>query len=109
MGLIRPLRPIPSPPRVNMQRRQFIKRVIGTAAAASLSAASAQKVLGANERVNVALVGCGTRGMTVARLMREVPDVAFVAVCDVYESNAAKARQWAGGDCQMYGDFRKVL
>jgi predicted dehydrogenase len=92
-----------------MQRRQFLHRVIQTAAAASVSAASAQRVLGANERVNVALIGCGTRGMAVARLMREVPDVAFVAVCDVYESNANRARQWAGRDCQAYGDFRKVL
>lgn len=90
-----------------MERRQFIKGILGTAAIASAS--SAQRVLGANERVNIGLIGCGTRGMAVARLMREVPNVAFVAVCDVYEPNAAKAKTWAGGDCQAYGDFRKVL
>jgi predicted dehydrogenase len=92
-----------------MQRRQFLHRALQTAAAASVSAASTHQVLGANERVRVGLIGCGTRGLTVARLMREVPDVAFVAVCDVYEPNALKARQSAGGDCQAYGDFRKVL
>jgi predicted dehydrogenase len=92
-----------------MQRRQFIKRVIRTAAAASVSAASARRVLGANERVSVALIGCGTRGLAVARLMREVPNVSFVAACDVYQTNANRARDWAGRDCQAYGDFRKAL
>ncbi|MCI0377456.1 MAG: Gfo/Idh/MocA family oxidoreductase, partial [Gemmataceae bacterium] len=60
-------------------------------------------------RVNVALIGCGGRGMAVARLMRQVPDVAFVAVCDVYERNAGRARDWAGDGCQIYRDFRRVL
>src|ERR1700676_3141306 len=95
-----------------MKRRTFIKTALqGTAAACSVTAALGQgdNVRGANERVNVALIGCGTRGMAVARLMREVPNVAFVAVCDVYETNANRARQWAGRDCQAYGDFRKVL
>jgi predicted dehydrogenase len=91
-----------------MKRRQFLQRVVRTAAATA-TAASAQRVFGANERVRVGLIGCGTRGMTVARLMRPVPDVAFVAVCDVYERNARAAREWAGSDCQAYGDFRKIL
>lgn len=92
-----------------MQRRQFNKSVVQSAAVATLSAASAARVLGANERVNVGLIGCGVRGMYVARLMRAVPNVAFTAVCDVYEPHAARAREWAGEGCQSYGDFRKVL
>src|SRR5687768_4014664 len=91
-----------------MQRRQFIKGVLQTTAVVA-SAASARRVHGANERVDVALVGCGGRGMYVARLMRQVPDVAFVSVCDVYEPNAAKAKAWAGEGCTAYSDFRKVL
>src|SRR5262245_30533169 len=91
-----------------MQRRQFIRRVL-QGAAVSAGALSAPKALGANERVRVGLIGCGVRGMTVARLMREVPDVAFVAVCDVYAPHAAKAKEWAGPECQSYGDFRQVL
>jgi len=57
--------------------------VIQTAAAASVGAAPARNVLGANERVRVGLIGCGTRGLAVARLMGEVPNVAFVAVCAI--------------------------
>jgi predicted dehydrogenase len=96
-----------------MKRRTFIKSAAhGTAAAYAVSSSLAQQpgnVIGANERVNIALIGCGTRGMAVARLMNQAPNVAFVAVCDVYETNANRARQWAGGTCQAYKDFRQVL
>lgn len=93
-----------------MKRRQFIKRVAQTAAVVSASTAfSAQRVLGANERVNVALIGCGGRGLAVAKLMRAVPDVDFVAVCDVYDPRAATAREWAGTHAKSFRDFRKVL
>jgi predicted dehydrogenase len=93
-----------------MKRRTFIRTVAGSAAAGwAASSAFAQNVQGANERVNVALIGCGTRGMAVARLMRQAPNVAFVAACDVYESNANRARQWAGEGCQTHKDFRQVL
>src|SRR5262245_26594214 len=92
-----------------MERRQFMRRVVQTAAAASVSAACPQPIFGANERVNIGLIGCGTRGMAVARLMRQVPSVAFIATCDVYKPHSEKAREWAGGHCQAYGDFRKVL
>src|SRR5918911_612858 len=92
-----------------MRRRQFLQGVVGGAAAASLTALSAGRVFGANERVNVGLIGCGGRGMYVARLMAQVPGAAFVAVCDVYEPNASAAREWAGSGCQAYRDFRQVL
>src|SRR5438876_529139 len=47
--------------------------------------------------------------MTVARLMASVPNVAFAAVCDVYEPNAAAAKEWAGAGCRSYRDFRELL
>ena len=42
-----------------MKRRQFV-----TKASAALvgTALSSRRVLGANDRVNVAVIGCGTRG-----------------------------------------------
>jgi predicted dehydrogenase len=92
-----------------LRRRQFIKRVIQTATVASASAFSAGRILGANERVKVGLIGCGGRGMQDAKLMRQVAGVDFVAVCDVYEPHAAAARQWAGPQCRPYRDFRKLL
>ena len=70
---------------------------------------SASRVMGANDRVNVGLIGCGGRGRYVASLMRQAPNTAFVAVADVYDTNANNAREWAGGDAKAFKDFRKLL
>jgi predicted dehydrogenase len=84
-----------------MHRRAF--------AGVAASALSYGRILGANDRVHVGLIGCGGRGRYVARLMRDAPGVAFGAVCDVYAPNANKAREWAGPGARALGDFRRVL
>ena len=89
-----------------MQRRQFIQKASGTAL---VSAAAFSRILGANDRLNVALIGCGERGRLDADLLRQVPGVSIVAVCDVYRPHAAAAKTWAGTGCQSYSDFRKLL
>jgi len=91
-----------------MHRRQFIQRAAGTALV-SAAAFSTGKVTGANDRVNVALIGCGGRGRADADLLRQIPGVSVVAVCDVFEPHAAAAKAWAGGGCQTYSDFRNLL
>ena len=92
-----------------MKRRQFIKRVFGTAAIASTGAFSGGRILGSNDRVNIALIGCGGRGRLLANLLREIPNVDFAAVCDVYDPQAEAAKAWAGPACRSYRDFRKLL
>lgn len=87
-----------------MLRRKFAKT-----AAVGVSALSARRVLGANDRVRVGLIGCGGRGRYVARLMREASNVAFPAVADVYDENARQAREWAGADAKQFRDFRRLL
>jgi predicted dehydrogenase len=87
-----------------MLRREFL----GTTTL-SATALSTGRVLGANDRVNVGLVGCGGRGRYVSRLMREAPNVAFTAVADVYRTNADRAKEWAGPDARAFQDFRKLL
>ena len=63
-----------------MKRREFIRNAIHGAAIVTTAAPSVRGVLGANQRVRVGLIGCGGRGLAVAKLMREVPGVEFVAV-----------------------------
>ena len=72
-------------------------------------ALAARRVLGANDRVRVGLIGCGGRGRYVARLMREAANVEFAAAADVYERNVRSACQWAGPDAHAFADFRKLL
>lgn len=92
-----------------MKRREFIQQAIQQTAVISTTAVSYSRVVGANERVNIGLIGCGGRGRQVAGLMRQVPGVEYGAVCDVYEPNARAAREWAGTASQAVGDFRKLL
>jgi len=54
-----------------MRRRSFVKT-----SGLGMTALSTQRILGANDRVNIALIGCGGRGRGVARSMREAPNVA---------------------------------
>jgi predicted dehydrogenase len=86
-----------------MLRRNFVT------SGAAITALSASRVLGANDRVNVGLIGCGGRGRFVARAIREAPNVAYIAVADVYKTNAEMAREWAGSDARSFQDFRKLL
>ena len=113
-----------------MERRDFLK-VAGTGVAA-WTAASFQKVHGANDRARIGLIGCGARGTFDARLMRGTPEdiramapecfhngvleprlreprpVEISALCDVYGSRMEAARRWAP-DAKSYSDFRKLL
>jgi predicted dehydrogenase len=83
-----------------MQRREFL-------GAAGLAAV--QRVIGANDRVTVGLIGCGGRGRYVAGLMRKAPSVEFAATADVYLPNAERAKEWAGPAARSYQDFRRLL
>lgn len=81
-----------------MQRRAFL-----------LTALSASRVIGANDRVRVGLIGCGGRGRYVAKFMSESLNAQFVAFADVYERSAAEGKAWAGSDARHFTDFRKLL
>jgi predicted dehydrogenase len=83
-----------------MQRRTLL---------AGAAAVSASRVAGANDRVRLGLIGCGGRGRYVGGFMKETPSAEFVAVADVHEPSAARAREWAGGQADTYKDFRKLL
>ena len=91
-----------------MKRRQFIQQVAGTALV-SATAVSGPRILGANDHVNIGLIGCGGRGRADAGLLRQFSDAKVVAVCDVYEPHAEAAKAWAGSGCRSYGDFRRLL
>jgi predicted dehydrogenase len=86
-----------------MERRDFVRT-------AAFAAASASKVLGANDRVVVGLIGCGGRGRQVMRGLLQAPNTELAAACDVYDANAERAaRDLAGGRAKTIRDFRRLL
>lgn len=75
---------------------------------ASITAASYARVLGANDRVNLGLIGCGGRGRGVMGVFQKNPEVTVTAVCDVYGQRIAQAQQKAPA-ARAYADHRKLL
>lgn len=92
-----------------MKRRQFMTKILGTAAGASIGGLSGGKILGANDRINLGWIGCGGRGRYVMGLMLQNPNVELGAVCDVYEAHASQGKKLAGARCRTYRDFRNLL
>ena len=85
-------------------RRHFVQV---TAAATAAGVLRAKGVMGANDRVNIGLIGCGGRGHAVWQLFLEQPDVSPVAACDVYEPFLRRAT--AGSRMTAVSDFRRLL
>jgi predicted dehydrogenase len=80
---------------------------------ASASAASQDRVAGANRRVRVALVGCGGMGQHDLRDHLKL-GCQVVALCDVDDEQVAKTKAWVAKDHSQTPDletrdFRKVL
>src|SRR5579872_5565692 len=83
---------VASMPEPNVNRRNFLKTTAAGATALSLTAASANRVLGANERLRIAFLGVGGRCQqhidTVLQMIKEGKPVQAVAVCDVWDGDA---------------------
>ena len=83
-------------------RRTFL----GTAA---LTAASYQRILGANDRIGIGFIGYGLIGKQHVVDFKKFPDVDIVGVCDTYRPRVDEALQLAGHpNAKGYSDFRKM-
>jgi predicted dehydrogenase len=65
----------------NMTRRDFTRNSIALGVTTALGS---MRVMGANDRVSMGLIGCGGRGSQVADRFLKMPDSTIVAVSDVY-------------------------
>ena len=92
-----------------MERRKFLKNAAASSAGVALLNHASARVIGANDRVRIGLIGCGGRGFFVGERMKKLENVEIVAVCDIYERKRLRAKQWAGDDCTEHADFRAVL
>src|SRR3954465_16066416 len=88
----------------NISRRHFLKTP-----AAGVTALSASRVFGANERVNVGVIGFGLIGQIHTKSFMDQGDVQIAAVADAYAPRVEAGAALAGSRCQKYHDFRKLL
>ncbi len=87
-------------------RRTFLRT-------SALSALAASRILGANDRINVAVIGLGGRGKNHVTEYTRRSDVNVYALCDVDQANLekgqAQVKRATGSDPKGYEDMRDVF
>ena len=93
-----------------MQQPSVLSRRKLVASAAAMTAASYSRVLGANDKIRLGLIGCGGRGRGVTGIFTRNPDVDLVALCDVYGQRVAQAADMLKAQsASKYSDHRRLL
>ena len=87
-------------------RRTFLGQLAAAAAASALPASA--RVLGANDRIRIGLIGGGSRGQEIFKAAIARPNVEPVAVADVYTRRLDQVRAFVPG-IKTYRDVRQLL
>ena len=78
----------------NINRRQFLNSSVrGAALGVAAVSLAPHRVLGANEKVVLALIGAGGRGSVVIQAMTKLKNVETKYICDVDDSRGGWAMQ----------------
>lgn len=101
----------------DISRRKFVKGIAGSAAGIAMfgsnlnmSAQSYSRIIGANERLNIGVIGCG--GMADSHMkallkMKQSDNVQITAVCDIYSKRLEKAKELTGA--QAFKNYKELL
>jgi len=92
---------------LNDTRRDFIKKTSLVAGGALLTAAPA-RVLGANDRVRIGMIGVGGRGQDLLKQVLDLPNAQLVAIADIYSRRREEAQQLVPG-LRTFDDHRRLL
>lgn len=98
-------------------RRRFLKSAAVGGAAIALSALSYSRVMGANDRISIGIIGCGSRGigehMPGVHKHAQSENIEITAVCDPWrlrrEEAAAKVKEWYGREARQFVSHRDLL
>src|SRR5882672_992458 len=75
----------------------------------AVSALSYQRILGANDRVQVGFIGYGLIGAEHVHDFKNQPDCDLAAMCDVYQPRLEEGATACGPRTKAYRDFRRML
>jgi len=93
---------MPEPLRDPFHRRDLFKT------AAALTAASYSRILGANDKIHLGVIGAGNRGLSDMGDFQKDSAVEVVAVCDIYGDHIDMALQKARS-ARGFNDHRRLL
>ena len=98
--------------KLDYTRRDLLKTAgaLGVGAR-SFAASQSGRVLGANDRINIGVIGVGGRGSYVSREFKKVGDTThntrIAAVCDVYQKRVSSNKAFF--QCDGTLDYREIL
>ncbi len=87
---------------------EISRRNLLRTSAAAMTAASYNRILGANDTVQLGLIGCGGRGTGVMRSFLATKQVLVTGLCDIWGDRVAAAKQHAPS-ANSFSDHRKLL
>ena len=87
---------------ISSNRRYFLGSAV-------LTALSASRVPGANDRIRVGAIATGGRTQYLMRLLNRIGGSEIVAVCDVYEPRRLEAKEKLAPAADAYADYRSLL
>ena len=91
----------------NDTRRDFIRKT-SLVAGGALLATTPARVLGANERVRIGMIGVGGRGHELLEQVLAVPNAQLVAIADIYSRARGEAQKLVPG-LRTFDDHRRLL
>ena len=98
-----------------LSRRDFLKKSSSVVAASAVSAAAmaAPAILRAqniNSKLNVGMIGPGSRGCSIIRATKDFQEARFTDLCETYPPNLEEARNLAGNPAvRTWTDWEKML
>jgi predicted dehydrogenase len=103
--------------RGSYSRRDFLQAAAAGSAALAMSATSYSRVIGANDRISIGVIGCGSRGvgahMAGVNEHAKTQNIEITAVCDPWrvrqEVASATAKEWYGREARKFSSYRDLL
>jgi predicted dehydrogenase len=96
--------------KMKLSRRDFLEAT--TLGAAGLMLGSSRvpaSALGANDRVNIGVIGAGGQGASLIRNLATVRNSKITAICDIFEPNLNKGVSLAGSQPKTFTEYQKLI
>jgi predicted dehydrogenase len=90
-------------------RRPLIHASAIAVGALATTALSYRRVLGANDRIRLGIIGTGSRAQSIMKRLKDLPGNEMVAVCDVYQPRIKEALAITGTTARTHVEYREIL
>ena len=96
--------------KAKLSRRNFLEATTFGVAGLMLGSSRVPAfALGANDRVNVGVIGAGSQGSSLIRSLATVPNSQITGMCDIFEPNLSKGVNLAGSQPKTFAEYRKLI